>query len=105
MSSAGVPAPENLSESSQAIWGDVVADYEMSSVELARLKLGLEALDRAQEARRVLDRDGLMVVDRYGAPKLHPLTVVEKDARNAAATILRGLGLEAVVAVPAPRRP
>jgi hypothetical protein len=39
-------------------------------------------------------RDGLVVYDRFGAPRNHPAALLERDHRNAAANSLQKLGLQ-----------
>lgn len=64
-----------------------------SAHELALLTEGLRALDRSDQARALLDQEGLTVAGRYGT-QAHPMLIVERDSRLAAVRILRELGLD-----------
>ena len=44
------------------------------------LEAALEARDRAREARREIERTGLMFVSKSGTPHLNPLAKVERDS-------------------------
>lgn len=91
MSEALVP-PEHLSARSSAFWRAVVADYLIEDAPgLELLRRACEAMDRADEARAVLEREGLTFTSRYGELRPHPCVAVERDARVAVARLLREL--------------
>jgi hypothetical protein len=81
-----------------------VAEYELGAGEVEVLRLAAESLDRADEARRALDKDGLFVAMKGGGLRSHPAVAVERDSRLAAARLLRQLGLDDDAATPANRR-
>lgn len=86
--------PEHLSPRSQGIWRDLVTRNVVSSGRLALFQSGLEALDRADEAREAIKRDGLLVGGKEGTlPHANPLLRVEKDARTLFARIWSDLNL------------
>ncbi len=94
--------PEHLSPRAQALWTDIVTTFEMSdAAPLELLRRACEASDRADEARDVLAREGLVVVDRHGQVKAHPCISVERDSRIALTRILRELR---IVDAPEPPR-
>src|SRR5690242_544455 len=86
--------PSGLSARSTAFWTDVT---EMWVIEdpAARtlLELACVALDRGEQARALLDAEGLTITDRYGQMKPHPAASVEHQARLAVARLLRELRL------------
>jgi P27 family predicted phage terminase small subunit len=88
-------APAHLSSQSRKWWLSVVNDYELQSHHLRLLTLAAEALDRAQEAREILQEENIIVHDRYGKPKAHPAVAIERDSRLAFARLLRELDLDA----------
>ena len=55
--------PDHLSKGSQALWSKLVADYALAEDDaaLAILTAALEARDRAEQARKLLDTEGLTV--------------------------------------------
>ena len=81
-----VTAPKHLSRSSKRLYRRLVTDYELAEEvhALEVLRLGLEALDRAAQARVALAAHGMTYVDRFGAPKARPEVAIERDARIAA---------------------
>ncbi|MFN8037891.1 MAG: hypothetical protein U0Q07_01655 [Acidimicrobiales bacterium] len=86
--------PEHLSAAAGALWRLVLDEYELTPVDVEVLRLALEALDRADEARRLVDADGAVVLDRFGQHRVHPGVAVERDARLAYARLVRQLDLD-----------
>ena len=86
-------APKHLSLQARRLWSKLTADFVLDD-EAGRLCLQsmLEAFDRVQEARRVIDAEGAVIRDRFGQAKAHPATLVEASARaqmHAALRLLR----------------
>jgi P27 family predicted phage terminase small subunit len=75
--------PAYLGEPERAIWAAVVSEYSGSLTSFAVLTSGLEAHQRAREAREIIDAEGMTVTGRDGQSKAHPLCVVERDSRKA----------------------
>ena len=98
------PPPRGLSPRSRKLWRDVTARYLMSPAELALFEGGLKLLDRADEARAIVDAEGLTVVDRYGSPRGHPLIDLEVRCRSAYAQTVRQLGVKSTAAELSPAR-
>jgi hypothetical protein len=55
--------------------------------------LALEALDRANQARRALKRHGLVYLDRFEAPHARPEVAIERDARASWLRLIGALDL------------
>jgi P27 family predicted phage terminase small subunit len=96
-------APAHLRAATRRWWASVVAEYELEAHHARLLTLAAEAWDRATEARETLKKHGAYYDDRFGQPKAHPATIVERDSRIAFARLLRELALD--VSPPAPRPP
>jgi hypothetical protein len=57
------------------------------------LTIAAEAIDRREEARATIAKDGAYVLDRYGCTKAHPALAVERDQAVIFARALRELAL------------
>ena len=93
---ARIVAPAHLTPRSRRLYREIVDAYGLEDEGHAKetLRLALQALDRADEARRILDEEGLTYVNRFGEPRAHPMCAVEKDARLAAWRGFRELSLD-----------
>lgn len=69
-------------------------DYQLEAHHVRLLTLAAESWDRCQQAREVLDRDGLTYADRFGAPRARPEVAVERDSRLGFVRIVRELDLD-----------
>lgn len=99
--------PKHLSTPSKALWKRLVVEYSFGAAELVTFQLALEAFDRCQEARKLIaaNKTGALVYDRFNVPRAHPMVAVERDARIGFARLMRELGLDPAMAVPAEVRP
>jgi P27 family predicted phage terminase small subunit len=86
-------APEHLSEAAQDFWRDIVDTWELGPADFRTLAAALEAWDRCRECRRIIDEAGLMITDRFGAPKEHPLANKEIAHRASFLRAMRELDL------------
>jgi len=88
--------PKHLSAESARWVQTILADAgeEITQTEGLLLVKAAEAFDRAETARRRIERDGLVVLDRFGQPKPHPAVAIERDSRAAFARIVGQLGLD-----------
>src|SRR5262245_33817897 len=91
-----LPAPAHLSERSKALWAEIVALGKVRSVgRPILLQMALECLDRADEARQILAKEGLtQTTKRTGAIHVHPLARVERESRQIFAKLWSQLGLK-----------
>jgi P27 family predicted phage terminase small subunit len=87
-------APRHLRPATRRWWESVVGDYDLEPHHVRLLTLAAEAWDRCQQAREVLDRDGLTYTDRFGQPRSRPEVAIERDSRVAFARLLRELALD-----------
>lgn len=73
--------PDHLSERARELWRQVIHGAR-SPGRQALLQTALEALDRADEAREVISREGLTTTTKTtGAVHIHPLLKVERENR------------------------
>lgn len=87
-------APRHLSAEARRLWADMRKQYCLDDVAgLALLRAACESHDRAQQARRLIETEGLVSVDRFGQSKAHPAIAVERDARGQLMAALKALRL------------
>ncbi|HUW09670.1 MAG TPA: P27 family phage terminase small subunit [Anaerolineae bacterium] len=87
-------APGHLTRTTRSWWRQVMSEYELESHHIKLLTLACEAWDRTQQARKILLKEGLVQIDRFGQKKAHPCVTIEKDSRLAFAKILREMALD-----------
>lgn len=105
-SSTSPPPPSHLSARASTLWRETLAAYELAGHELEVLRLALEAMDRAATARRMLRREGITTVNRFGDAVAHPAVKIEKDSAAACARLFSQLDLPEPLGVPqAPASP
>ncbi len=87
-------APRHLSTPSRTWWESVVSSYELEPHHIRLLTHAAESWDRAAEARKLVDKEGIVILDRFGQQKEHPATRIERDSRLTFAKLLRELALD-----------
>jgi phage terminase small subunit len=96
-------APQTLSGDAQALWNRLCTEFVIDdSASRTLLETALAALDRANEARAAIDRDGACIRDRFDQIQKHPMLSVERDCRAQFLQGMRLLNLDPGTA-PAPR--
>jgi len=91
--------PKHLSRESKRLWRQLNETWKFEADSLLVLRVGLEAFDRLQHARVILDEEGLTVTMGTGeAVRIlkHPALETEKNARSGFLQSMRLLGLEKV---------
>jgi phage terminase small subunit len=84
------PAPRHLNVTGSRFWRAFCTDWELQDADdLETLRLGCEALDRANQARKILRTEGLTYRDRFDAPHPHPAVGIEMRSRIAASSIIK----------------
>jgi Phage terminase, small subunit len=89
-----IRAPEGLAPDTAKWFRSVVRDFVLEDHHVRLLTLACRAWDRAEEARALLDAEGLTVRDRYGCSKTHPCIAIERDCRTQFARMIRELDLD-----------
>lgn|SRR5690606_16453709 len=95
--------PGHLRAATRRWFSAVVSDYDLDPHHVRLLTLAAEAWDRGQQAREVIDRDGMTFSDRFGQPKARPEIAIERDSRIGFARLIRELGLDVEPPPEAPR--
>src|SRR5690348_11282125 len=88
------PPPGHLKTAGREHWQSVLAMFTFSEHDLPMLQSACEQLDRAAEARAIIDRDGVTIKDRFGVTKEHPAVAIERNAHLAFVRIERELALQ-----------
>jgi phage terminase small subunit len=87
-------APMHLSPSARRLFRAILADYVLETHQRSILIKALEASDRCDAARLLVERDGLLVESRMGESKPNPAVAIERDARAAFLAGMKQLGLD-----------
>ena len=88
-------APESLSKNSAELWRALTTEFVLDDTgSRLLLEQTLSALDRAEEARAAIDKDGACVRDRFDQIQKHPMIGVERDCRAQVLQGLRALNLD-----------
>jgi hypothetical protein len=86
-------APKYLTPRSRDLWREIIGNFTLETTEVELLRLGLEALDRADQARVILANECIISTGRYGQKLAHPAVAIERDSRLAAARLFKQLAL------------
>lgn len=85
--------PKHLSKQAQLWVKSVLSDYELEDSAYNLLVLAAETLDRANEARAIIDKEGLTCSNRYGEIRTRPEVTIERDCKDLYRRLLRELNL------------
>jgi len=87
-----------LSREAKRIWRQINSEIELPGDALLTLRVGLEAFDRYQQARTVLEAQGIVIKnEKTGVVRKHPACQVEKDSMAQFLSAMRLLGLDRTV--------
>ncbi len=98
-------APKHLKAKTRAWWESVLEEFELEDHHVRLLTLAAQAWDRAEQAREILDAEGLTYTDRFDCPRARPEVAIERDSRIAFARLLRELCLDVEPPRASPGRP
>lgn len=74
--------PANLDKRQAALWDSLSEEFDLDVVDAAMFEATVIQIDRAREARKILNVDGLEIIINNGATRVaHPMIKVEKDAQ------------------------
>lgn len=89
--------PSGLSERAKGIWTRIVGNWDSECTgehHFCLLEEALRSLDRADRARRYLNRHGVTFLDRFDQPKERAEVSVEHRHRNLFRLFIRDLELD-----------
>lgn len=93
-------APAGLTTEAKKIWRQICDTWDLQNCPdaLLVLKTGLEAYDRLQQAKSLIDRDGPVIETKTAAGDVkmmkHPALEAEKTARSGLLQAFRMLGID-----------
>lgn len=94
MANADGRAPMHLSRSARDFYRSVSRTYVLEEHHLRILESALSAWDRMNQAREIVEKEGIVAFDRAGRPIVHPAVIIERDSRAAFARLIRQLDLD-----------
>lgn len=87
-------APEYLSKESKDFFNKIVEEYEFQEHHIKTLIMACECLDRIEEARLRIKKDGAYFEDKFHKPKPHPALKTEEQNKVIFARLIRELNLD-----------
>jgi P27 family predicted phage terminase small subunit len=84
--------PSHLKTATRRWWKMVLENFDLEESELPLLEAACVSWDRACEARRLIDEQGLTVSDRFGQLKANPACGIERDSLATYGRLIRQLG-------------
>ena len=91
---ATISAPKHLRKESAEFFKTVTTEYVLDKHHVILLTKACESLDRIEEARAIIKREGLTYRDRFGSPRANPAVAIERDNKISVARLFRELGLD-----------
>jgi len=86
--------PKHLNSTGRAFWRATLAEYDFEkSHDFQLLEQAAECLDRIEQCRAAVLKDGLFQNDRYGRPCEHDALKVERAQKKLFLSITREMGL------------
>jgi phage terminase small subunit len=85
---------KNLSKSSRRFFTKILNNYELEAQHLVILSQACQCLDRIEEARLQIEKEGICVNDKFNNPKPHPALKIETTEKITFIRLIRELGLE-----------
>ncbi|MGR9372311.1 P27 family phage terminase small subunit [Rhizobium leguminosarum] len=86
--------PKHLRASTAKWFRSVIDNFDLEPHDVRLLTLAAESWDRGQQAREIVDSEGMTFNDRFGQPKARPEIGIERDSRISFARLLRELSLD-----------
>jgi len=87
-------APKNLKDAGRRFWKDVLRDFILEKRhDFELLSQACECLDRMEECREKIIKDGLFQQDRYSRPVEHDAAKIERAQKRLFLSLIREMGL------------
>jgi phage terminase small subunit len=87
-------AAKHLSPAAKKLWKSLHEEFDLDNAARMILLTGLEAMDRKEQARAVLAKEGITQTDRFGFVKPRPEVAIERDSATTLGRCFRLLGFD-----------
>ena len=74
--------PAHLRAAGCDLWRSTLNDWDLEGADLVVLATACECLDRLEQIRAALDKDGIVLEDPSGRKRSHPLLAAEAQAHG-----------------------
>lgn len=88
------PTPRGLAGKARKWFTETAQSYVFEPHAIPLLTDAAFAMQRGEQARSILGKEGIVLVDAFGKPFPHPATIVERQSAQLFAKLLRQLDLE-----------
>ncbi|HWE52463.1 MAG TPA: phage terminase small subunit P27 family [Bryobacteraceae bacterium] len=88
--------PSHLTAAGRKLWKNIAAEIDLDAAAVLLLTTMCESLDRMNQAKRILKREGVVFRDRFGQRKAHPACGIERDSAATMTRCWRLLGFDQV---------
>ena len=85
--------PSGVCPRAKKLWSELWENFDFPEHKREVLVEACHALSRADEARRLLKKEGMIQTDRFEQKKPHPAVMIEHNARTQFARLINALGL------------
>ena len=90
-----IKIPKHLQTEGRKFWKKVLDDFDLQdNHHLKLLEQACHCLDRQQQAREVIEAEGIFIHDRFLQRREHPAAKTERDNKIIFARLIRELGLD-----------
>jgi P27 family predicted phage terminase small subunit len=86
--------PADLGEAGLELWARIAGEFSLAPHALSVLEGGCRMADRAQQARAIIDREGLTTLDNRKNIKQHPAVEIERQSLAALQRALKTIGVD-----------
>ena len=85
---------EHLTSETRRWYASILERHQLSPDKQRILLTAAESFDRGQACRQEVEARGMMLVDRYGQPKIHPAVDSQKSAAATFLAAMKALALD-----------
>lgn len=87
-------APAHFSPRARAFWQFATSEFQLEPHHIELVRLVGEAIDRGEQARLAVAKEGLTIKDRFAQLRPHPGIAIERNAALVVGRLIKQLGLD-----------